>query len=79
MHNSSRARFVRNKTKSETRQQYRPMGMNRMKIAANLNLKGHQFFLLTLYAIDGYLENTDNMLSLNPNCNSNPNPDYYFT
>ena len=32
MHNSSHARFVRNKRKSETRQQYRPMGIKRNEI-----------------------------------------------
>ena len=47
MYNSSRARFVRNKAKSETRQQYRPTGIKRY--TAKLNLKGISFFTHPVY------------------------------
>ena len=49
MHDSNRASFARNMTKSETRQQYKPMGINRNEFTANLNMNGHPLFLLTLY------------------------------
>ena len=44
MHNFSRAGIVKNKTKSETKHYYKPMGIHRNEFAANLNLKEHQFF-----------------------------------